>query len=186
MTKEELSYEYLDWMYNIVCDDQYSRQLTYRKLFNHLYRTEFYYILPMDGNRFEDGVSLRYQFGRSLGINDNMIASCLDDRPCSVLEMMIALTLRAETHIMDDPDVGDRVGQWFWGMIVNLGLGQMNDRNFDVDRFDDIMHIFLERQYGRDGKGGLFSTTDKTKDMRSIDIWYQMCGYLNDVIDGKA
>lgn len=52
-----------------------------------------------------------------------MIASYLDNRPCSVLEMIIALAIRLEEHIMDDPDIGNRTGQWFWDMIVSLGLG---------------------------------------------------------------
>ena len=41
--------------------------------------------------------------------------------------MMIALAIRCEEHIMDDPDAGDRTGQWFWSMLVSLGLGSMDE-----------------------------------------------------------
>lgn len=186
MTEDQLNCEYLEWMYQTVCDDQYTKNLSYRKLFTYLYDTEFTYTRPMDGNRYEDGIDLRYEFGRSSGITDNMIAAYLDNRPCSVLEMMIALSIRLETNIMCNEDLGDRVGQWFWEMIVNLGLGRMNDRNFDEDHFENAMRTFMNHEYDRDGKGGLFRTTDKSKDMRTLDIWYQMHAYLNDVLEGKV
>lgn len=186
MTEDQLNCEYLEWMYQIVCDDQYTKNLSYRKLFTYLYDTEFEYTRPMDGNRYEDGIDLRYKFGRSRGIADRMIAAYLDTRPCSVLEMMIALSIRLETNIMCNEDLGDRVGQWFWEMIVNLDLGHMNDRNFDENHFENVMTIFMNHEYDRDGKGGLFRTTDRSKDMRKLDIWYQMHAYLNDVLEGKA
>ena len=112
MTRDELSDQYFDWMYQLVVDDRYSNK-SYRKLFARLYDTEFTYTIPMDGNRAEDGINLRYRFGCEQLYSDVMVASCLDDRPCSILEMMIALSIRCEEHIMDDPDVGDRTGQWF-------------------------------------------------------------------------
>lgn len=184
MTETELNFRYLDWIYDTVCNDKYSNRNTYRMLFEYLYNKEFYYILPMDGNRAEDGVNLRYRFGREEGYPDSVIASYLDNRPCSVLEMMIALSLRCEDHIMDNPDLGNRVGQWFWEMIVTLGLGHMNDQNFNRAYADEVIDIFLERKYKRNGEGGLFKINDRTKDMRTIDIWYQMCYYLDDVLEG--
>lgn len=186
MTQNELYDSYLDWMYQLVCNDKYSRGLAYCKLFRQLYETEFDFTLPMDANRAEDGIDLRYRFGVDQGYDDCVIASYLDDRACSVLEMMIALAIRCETHFMDDPDVGDRTGQWFWEMVVNLKLGHMTDRNYDEDYVDDVMYHFLNREYGSDGEGGLFKVKNPPRDMRSVDIWYQMCWYLNDVIDGKV
>lgn len=181
MTERELNDLYFEWMYSLVCNEKYSKKVSYRKLMRHLYDTEFYYIIPMDGNRAEDGVDLRYRFGRIHHYDSRMIASYLDIRPCSVLEMMIALSVRCEEHIMDDPDLGDRTGQWFWNMIVNLGLGSMTDSKYDVDYVDDVLDRFLERKYERDGEGGLFTVENCKQDMRSVDIWYQMCWYLNEI-----
>lgn len=186
MRINELHDLYLDWMYSLVCDDKYSRGLSYRKLFHHLYETDFTYDLPLDGNRAEDGIDLRYSFGIDQDIEQSAIASYLDDRPCSVLEMMIALSIRCETHIMDNPDLGDRTGQWFWEMIVNLKLNHMSDRNYDEDYVDDVIFTLLNREYEPNGEGGLFKVDNPLRDMRSVEIWYQMCWYLNDVIDGKV
>ena len=183
MEKEELKCDYLDWLYSIVCDDQYSKNQTYRLLFEHLYRIDFQYTMDMDANRAEDGVNLRYDFGEEFGYPESLICEYLDDRPCSVLEMIIALAIRCEVHIMSNPDLGDRVGQWFWEMIVNLGLGNMTDANFDEDYIDRRLYIFMNHEYDRDGKGGLFRIKTKRYDMRASDIWYQMCWYLDEVLN---
>ena len=181
MTEEELNYEYINWMYSTVCDDRYSKE-GYRLLFDELYATEFIYILPIDGNRAEDGEELRYTFGRENGYSDVVIKEYLDNRPCSVLEMMLALSIRCEEHIMTNDEYGNRVGQWFWEMIVSLGLGQMTDSKFDIQYVRTTIDNFLNRNYAPNGEGGLFTIEDKTKDMREIDIWYQMCAYLNEVL----
>lgn len=179
MTKNELIDQYFDWMYQLVVDNRYSK--SYRKLFARLHDTEFTYTIPMDGNRAEDGIDLRYRFGREHSYPDAMIASYLDDRPCSVLEMMTALAIRCEEHIMDDPDVGNRTGQWFWGMLVNLGLGSMCDAKFNRYRVDRILERLLEREYEPNGEGGLF-TVNNGRDMRTTEIWYQMNYYLSEII----
>jgi len=166
-------------MYQLVVDNRYSK--SYRKLFARLHDTEFTYTIPMDGNRAEDGIDLRYRFGREHDYSDAMVDSFLDDRPCSILEMMIALSIRCEEHIMDDPDIGNRTGQWFWSMLVSLGLGSMDDRKFDRHRVDIILERFLDREYGRNGEGGLF-TVNNGRDMRRTEIWYQMNYYLSEII----
>lgn len=93
---------------------------------------------------------------------------------------MIALAVRCEEHIMDDPDIGDRTGQWFWNMIVSLGLGSMTDERFDGEYVDEVVDIFLNREYERNGEGGLFTVNDTDRDMRNVEIWYQMHWYLNE------
>ena len=179
MTRDELVNRYFDWMYQLVVD-RYSK-LSYRRLFVKLHSTEFIFGIPMDGNRAEDGIDLRYRFGREYSYPDTMIASFLDDRPCSILEMMTALAIRCEEHIMDDPDIGNRTGQWFWSMLVNLGLGSMYDAKFDKHYVDEVLERFLEREYERNGEGGLF-IVNNGRDMRTTEIWYQMNYYLSEVI----
>lgn len=178
MRSDELNNEYFKWMCQLVCGEQYSKTLSYRKLLRYLNRIEFVYIIEMDGNRAADGMDLRYRFGYEQGYSNPMIATCLDNRPCSVLEMMVALALRCEEHIMEDDEIGDRTGQWFWNMVVSLGLGSMTDTRFDPEYVDDVIERFMDRKYERNGKGGLFTVENTRRDMRSIEIWYQMCMYL--------
>ena len=99
-------------------------------------------------------------------------------RPCSVLEMMIALALRCDAF-MDDPEIGERTSQWFWDMIINLGLGYMIDEKYDEYVVDEIIRRFLDRDYEPDGKGGLFRIKRCMYDLREVEIWYQLCWYLD-------
>lgn len=179
MTKRELTARYFDWMYRLVCNDEYSRGLSYRKLLRHLHKTEFLYSIPMDGNRAEDGADLRYRFGYEQAHERSQIALYLDRQPCSVLEMMVALSIRCE-ETMEDPEIGDRTGQWFWNMIVNLGLGPMDDRRFDAVYVNGILERFMNRKYGPNGEGGLFAIRHPRQDLRSAEIWYQMNWYLDE------
>lgn len=183
MTKDELIDEYFEWMYQLVCNEQYSGRLSYRKLLSRLHDMEFEYSLPMDGNRAEDGIDLRYRFGYEQEYEGPIVATYLDDRACSVLEMLVALAIRCEEHIMDDPDIGNRTGQWFWSMIVNLGLDSMGDDDFDIDYVNGAVLAFLDRKYKRNGEGGLFTVKNFKRDLRLVEIWYQMCWYLDDILE---
>lgn len=140
----------------------------YIHLLNTLYQTEFYSVIPMDQNREEDAYNLRFKY---FGIDDR-------GDPCSVLEVMVALANRMETDIMADSDYGNRSGEWFWGMIFSLGLGNMSDHYFDQGETDFVLNRFLERRYKPNGQGGLFTVECPRFDMRKAEIWYQMNWYL--------
>lgn len=182
MTKNELNSEYFNWMCQLVLDGRYSKRVSYRKLLQFLYSVDFTYTIAMDGNREEDGIDLRYRFGYDNSYESAMISAYLDTRTCSVLEMMIALAIRCEEHIMDDPDIGNRTGQWFWNMIVNLGLDSMTDAKFDKGYANEVVERFLNREYRRNGEGGLFTVEHCRKDLRMVEIWYQMCWYLDSIV----
>ena len=181
---ESINKEYFNWMYNLVCDNRYfrnKREGSYRKLFRHLYDAQFDYIIARDANREADGIDLRYQFGYKAGYSQLEIANYLDNSPCSILEMIVALAIRCEEHIMEDSEYGNRTGQWFWNMIVSLGLGHMNDVNYDSNYVDMCLDRFINRTYKRDGEGGLFTIKYPKQDMRNVEIWYQMCMYLEEL-----
>lgn len=178
MGKEELVELYFDWVCKLVYDGSCFRKLSYTSLLRYLFNTPFSYTLPMDENRESDGIELRYRFACDEGYDYPVVATYLDNRPCSMLEMMVALALRCEEDIMDDVRAGDRVGQWFWEMIVSLGLGDQNNVNFDPIHVDDVIQRFLNHRYKRNGEGGLFTIPNCEHDMRTAEIWYQMNWYL--------
>lgn len=166
-------------MYDLVCDDRYADEISYRKLLMHLHSTEFVFVLPMDENRAGDGVSLRYRF--ALDQDQEELADYLDG-PCSVLEMMIALAIRCEENLMDDLEIGERTGQWFWNMITSLGLGSESDISFDKRYVEDAIERFLYREYEPDGRGGLFTIRNSRRDLRDIEIWLQMNDYIKSIL----
>lgn len=154
----------------------------YTKLFKHLHSTEFIYLISMDGNRAEDGIALRSRFESDANLPPNSFISWYGNRPCSVLEMMVALSVRCEECIMGDDAYGDRTGYWFYSMVDNLGLSNMTDANYNMDRVTDILNRFLYRQYDENGSGGLFILSNPNVDARSMEIWMQLNWYLNDYI----
>lgn len=177
MTENEMKNVYFDWMYYKVCGNGAS----YRKLLYLLHDIDFTYTIAMDENRFGDGISLRYRFGYELDYDSRAVAKYLDNRPCSVLEMLVALSIRLEEHIMADPDIGDRTSVWFWTMITNLKLDKMTDSAFDKKYVDEVIQRFLDREYKPDGEGGLFRIKNCKHDLRDVEIWYQAHWYLNGV-----
>lgn len=168
--------EYFNWLYNLACGNRFPEDISYRKLFMQLHDTEFRYFIPRDENRAEDGICLRNRFA------DECISSAEEYLigPCSVLEMMLALSIRCE-EIMDDPAYGDRTTQWLWDMITNLGLSSMSDNLYDKKYVDDVLEIFLNRHYEIDGKGGLFRVRNCKDDLRDVEIWVQMLWYLDTI-----
>ena len=95
---------------------------------------------------------------------------------------MVALAIRCEESIMMSPDYDDRTSRWFWQMIGSMGLGVMNDGDFNIRSVNHIVDVFLERRYAPNGKGGLFTIRNCDYDLREVDIWYQMNWYLETIL----
>lgn len=177
MIFKEVKEEYFNWLCGFVTDKLLPQDLSYSALFEQLHSTEFTYILDMDENRAMDGIGLRYRF-----ILDSNYPKSYErylSGPCSILEVMVALALRCEENIMDDPTKGNRTSQWFWGMINSLGLNGMYNSNYDEMKVSDILDTFLKREYEPNGKGGLFTIKRTKEDLTQVEIWYQLCWYLD-------
>lgn len=171
--------EYFEWLCDKIINDD--SNVKYSKLMSKLHDSIFVSVIPMDDNRIDDGKQLRFRFGRELDIPRGVISKVIDVEyeHSSILEMMIALSIRCEETIMTDEQYGDRTGEWFWNMIVSLGLGTMNDSRYDDRYVNIVIDRLINRQYKRDGDGGLFTIHGIKKDMRTSEIWYQMCWYLD-------
>lgn len=175
--------EYFEWLCDLVCGKRFAPDISFRKLLMFLHNTEFRWSIRNDGNRAEDGIGLRRRFCLNKGLEEveRIIVRELDG-PCSILEMMVALAIRCEETIMDDPLIGDRTGQWFWGMVTSLGLGSMMDDRFDKRYVEDVVVAFLNRDYEPNGKGGLFTIKNCDQDLRDIEIWIQLLWYLDTIV----
>lgn len=166
-------------------------------LFHILYETEFTWLHPLDENRAEDGINLRYIYTQnefdSAGLNvgrdrlGHEYRSTMEDFPCSVLEMLLALAMDIENSIMYDPPEGDRTEQWFWMMLENVGLARFDDRYFRgmppnerqavCNTISGVLLRFMDRKYDRNGNGGLFPIREPRSDQREEDLWYQANEY---------
>lgn len=180
MYADEIRSDYFQWLRNIVCRDRFSEAISYDKLLIHLHSVDFRWTRTLDADRADWGIDMRYRYAQDRNYGDNFDIKYYINGPCSVLEMMVALAVRCEEDMMDDPDYGDRTAQWFWNMVVSLGLGSMIDTNFDSERVEEVIQRFLNREYERNGKGGLFTLRHASFDARKVDIWYQLCWYLDE------
>ena len=179
MRDYELEKGYFEWLYDLVCNDGYVKELDYDELLFHLYQINFVFLMDRDENRFYDGISLRYYYGNEVSADQKQIEKVLDDRPCSVLEMLVALALRIENELMSDPEYGNRAWKWFWKMMTNLNLGGMTNDKFDEEYVDRVIERMLARKYEANGRGGLFTIANCKEDLRDVEIWAQMNWYIN-------
>lgn len=183
ITRNGRNNAYFSWLCGAV--DSSDHPDRYCRLLLKLFDTTFVFSIAGDGNRADDGVELRYRFCYESGLPQAAVSE-LDDRPCSVLEMMVALAIRCENHIMSDPEIGNRTGVWFFKMLSNLGLDKMTDEIFDEDLVEAALTRMMDRTYRPNGRGGLFAVRNPKRDLRSVEIWMQMCWYLDEILSEKG
>lgn len=142
----------------------------YLEVITRLFNTQFMWSCPMDKNRAEDGLMLRYVFSQEQE-TDSEIEYIFSNTGCNMLEMMIALALRIENDYLAREGNIVYTDKWFFNMIYSLGF-----RNPNKWIFSDIMRRFFNHEYTREGDGGLFyiPNLDYSIDLRKEEIWVQM------------
>ena len=158
--------DYYHWLINKVCDRQYDSRY-YSKLLFELDNIEFIWSLPLDENRAIDGLHLRQEYG----INRN--------GPCSVLEMLVALSMR----VIEDGYISEGgENPFFWNMIKSMGLYFNDDYDYDSRLTDEAVGRMLNREYNYDGSnGGLFVVSEPLDDMRNTQIWMQAMWHISEI-----
>jgi hypothetical protein len=174
-TATTLDNMYLEWLYTnyIGAVSNRNPRSSFWQLAKQLYETPFTWIISDDGNRAERGKELRKEFIRDCDVEDIEINWLQIE--CSVLEMMVSLACRASFESWGEP------GDWFWKFLENLGLNGYNDNVYSkaiMQEVDAVIRRWLDREYEKDGVGGLFPRQNATQDQTQLNIWYQMQGYL--------
>lgn len=185
--KSKIRDDYYNWLVDLTCNwcETYSGRGSYNSLMSYLYYRQFTWDMLMDGNRASDGLETRFRFIEDYDEYTYRDVYLYLTYPCSVLEMMTSLAKRCEDHIMGDPSQTDNTGKWFWEMITNMHLEKMTDSYFDEEYVERVVTDMMERNYKKDGDGGLFRISDPERDMRYVDIWCQLTWYLNEVMYGE-
>ena len=162
---------YFDWLYAKVMTPEPSHR-PYFTLLHTMFKTEFVWILSGDDNRAEDGLELRNEFNYELNL-------CMDkpwfENGCSILEMLIAFSRRANFQTDIDPS------DWFWEFVANLDLTEAYDDAFYSESvITKKLYDFVWRTYKYDGTGGLFPLNNPEEDQRKVEVWYQFCAYISE------
>ena len=116
--------QYYDWLYKIVCGEWEPRNLSFHRLLMYLFNRDYIPACEMDVCRATDGINLRYRFASENNIPYGKIDAVFQGVPCSMLEMMVALAIRIEEHIMEDRSMGNRVGS---GLSAERGWRSLYD-----------------------------------------------------------
>ncbi len=178
MNKSGIQRRYFEWLCKVV-----KASKEYSMLWDKLRRTDFVWIVGMDENRANDGVTLRYNFAVESGFLDVDSQKLVEEYlsgPCSLLEMMVALSIRIERDIMSDVDHEDRTSFWFYNMLENLGVYPSYDnKHYDENQVDEILNRFMSRKYEQNGVGNLFLGGPKSGPFfLEKEIWAQANSYL--------
>ena len=162
--------DYRVWLLNRV---GFSKK-NYNTLMANLHKSPFEIFIDRDDNRAEDGISLRDEFGSDLGFRRVAF-----DKPCSVLEMLVALSIRIDNEYIGDPN-DEHPENIFWEMLCNLGLDRCTDKRFNEKYVYNILKKWICRDFNKDGRGSIFPLKYSTRDQTRIEIWAQMNEYLSE------
>lgn len=175
--------EYIAWLYSLVGKDT-RKYGHYWRLIRFLQSREFFYTVKNDDNRAKDGVKLRDSFALDYHYRLDEVNEYLYG-PCRLLEMLVAFAVRINEEIMWDPDKGDRTALWFWTMVENLvgDLEAYSDEYFNGDsiiKLHELVNIALQRLYSKTGNGSFFPIKSGSKDLRKMELWYQMHAWFGE------
>lgn len=153
----------------------------YKKLLIALHSFPFEYILDLDENREIDGLELRMEYIRSHSHFKYDLENLYFERPCSVLEMMVALSKRCHDTILNPEDGKERTNELFSLMLTNMGLIDCTDENYNQSKINKAVMRMLNRTYTAEGDGGLFYIPGIKDDMRKVELWYQAMWYIDSI-----
>ena len=180
--KSTLVRRYFNWLCENLNIDAIPGVFKYKTLITDLFKVAFKPYFGLDNDRVKDAMRLRELFCEYAKCD----ISLFQTDPITIFEVMVALAIRGEVHIMSNPDHGDRTAKWFYKMLSSLGLLQYTDDEYRREEVLDILSRFLNHEYEPNGKGGLFECEHPQKDMRTLDIWQQMCFWFDEVLEKEG
>lgn len=156
---------YFDWLIDLVNADDILRLCT---IMDGL---DFTWTIPLDENRMYDAFDLRELYADTCGCSSGrqMVS-------CSLFEMVCGMAYRCDRDVMYEADVGHRYSLWFHYFMENLFDGKLRtaERDLSDDEIIDICCRFMNREYERNGCGGMFPVKKDRRDQRRIHLWLQM------------
>lgn len=171
--EDGIRYQYFKWLVELVEGDNYIL------LLHRLSKITFSWFVDNDENRAADGIALRGMFMDENDIDTDIWV--MD--PCTIFEMLVGLAVRMN-DLMIGIEEENKTHYWFWLLMDNLDLGDLDDDAFfkhgGLSKIDDILDVFINRKYDKNGVGGLFPLMNSMEDQREVEIWYQMSIYLDE------
>lgn len=176
--RESYRDDYFQWLKSLVGDVHEGK--SYLILLRMLHNREFYWVVPLDENRAEDGKALRIAYSRQFPEEENDIMEALIG-PCSMLEFLIGMAERMDDDLWNGRN---RTDKWFWELICNVKFDKMDDENFDImggaTYFDVKIDKIARKNYSKTGNAQLFPSFKTSKSRHLREFWVEMTDYLNE------
>lgn len=179
MIHNDIEALYFTWLATLAFPNE-TFQENYSKLLTQLYETPYEWdrTQPLDENRYVDGLNLRESFAYKMKLPEDVVHDAIVG-PCNMLEMLCALGVRIDNDIMANPATGyDHGYYWIQEMMRNLGLLRYENNYWDHDAVATIISDFHSKNFAADGLGGLFYIPGSQRDLRTMNVWEQMCYYI--------
>lgn len=173
--------EYFEWLVSFI-DPKGLMGSCDLSLIKELYRIDFRTKRGFedDKNRAMDGTYLRVIFAGEHNMYSKLTEpnrnGCYEDvdswigifgKPCSCLELLVALAKRIEHDFYGGEDA---IADFFWYFIGNMGIDISDDSMLVAKK----IKMWLDREYEANGRGGIFVTNRPGIDMRERSIWQQL------------
>jgi len=133
-------------------------------LLRYLFDVDFIWTVFLDKNRAQDGIDLRCLYANLNRLDKDIFA----DKPCSMLEMLVAFANRIENDFMGCVNENN-APRWFYEMLQSLGIAD-DMKEFDRARVDHALVRFFNHQRSLFQVPGI--------DISHLGIWEQLNCWL--------
>lgn len=134
------------------------------QLARYLFQVDYIWTIPMDKNRAQDGIDLRCLYANLNRLEEDIFG----DKPCSMLEFLIAFAMRIENDFMGKAGE-DNTPRWFYDMLTSLGIA-VDLKIFDRARVDHALVKFFNHQKSLFTVPGI--------DISHLELWEQLNAWL--------
>lgn len=165
MPKNDIWKQYKDWLlWRVGFDGK-----KYDWLMDKIHDSPFEATIERDWNRAEDGKMLRDDFFENSDLEIDY------DKPCSVLEMLVGLSIRIDEEFIGNPN-NPHPEVIFEEMLENLGVLYCSSN----EQIMNIIERWILREFDYNGEGSIFPIKNPNTDQRYLEIWDQMQEYLDE------
>ena len=145
LEKNQVAHEYHRWLISLVDPDGVF-ETNYRSLMSLMDKTSYYYVLPLDKNRYLDGIAMRDRYDYEVNRSRWDVLDVLGDKECSILECLVAVFCRYSDDILVEPGENSLAPELFYVSLENLGLLDQDDEHFDIAKSSEILEKWCEKR----------------------------------------
>lgn len=163
--------EYFVWLVEWIDDGDRDDMLP---VLSYLFKKEYVWYTDLNATQAMSSMDLRERF------DPDNADEAKEERPCSVLELLVALAVDIEENICGVYG-HENPARWFWEWLNNLGIDdRCTGRGYSKDYLDQCIDDWLEGDITRSGKRSPFPIKRKGVDQRKKTLWMQCMAYVNE------